>query len=77
MPVLDQRHPLLIVHVEKTRIRRSGSKNFNMSFELLRSLPNPSVFLVDSIDDFGIVVRYPELYGSFAAAHILVLDEVN
>ena len=48
-----------------------------MSFELLRGLPNPSVLLVDSVDDFGIVIRYPELYGGFAAAHILVLDEVN
>ena len=48
-----------------------------MSFELLRGLPNPSVLLVDSVDDLCIVVRYPKLYGGLAAAQILVLDEVN
>ena len=48
-----------------------------MSFELLRGLPNPSVLLVDSVDDLCIVVRYPKLYGGLAVAQILVLDEVN
>ena len=77
MPVLDQRHPLLIVHVEKTRIRLGCGKKFNVSFELLRDLPYPSVLLVDFVDDLSIIVRYPKLYGGLAATQILVLDEVN
>ena len=76
-PVLDQRHPLLITHVAKIRIRLSSCKYFRVSFELLRGLPNPSILLVDSVDDFCIVVRYPKLYGGLSAAQILVLDEVN
>ncbi len=58
-PVLDQRHALLITHVEKTRIGLINRKHFRVSLELIGDFPYPSVLLVDLVNDLCIVVRYP------------------
>ena len=44
---------------------------------MLGYLSNPSVLLVDPVNDLGIVVRNPELSGSFAAAQFFIFDEAD
>ena len=77
-PVLDQHHPLFILHVLKTQIRILGCLQYlRVSLELFGGLINPPLLLEDPVDHFGVVVRDPKLLGCFMAAQVAVLDQAD